>query len=177
MQSIKEFVFEYDFPTDLIKIVNSIPNLEKLSLNKVKLRDFIDYLPSKTPFEEISNIKYLYMNIGYCNFCDCYGECYTECKCDFPNIPQCIEFLELDLINNVNIKLDNLPLGLKELTLLSYSVIPLNNLPVGLEKLHLRLTCIDYKDNKLKALDEVKTMIKLPFECKLYIDDKLVNTS
>lgn len=157
--NLEEIIFRERIPINISEIVNSNPNIKKLKFKN------LDQSNKNSPLlKHISNITHLHLG----NYIILNGKDTAL----LPELPECLEVLELfDFNLNLsikNIKINNLPINLKELTINYNGVLLLDNLPPSLEKLKLNY---DFRFNNSDK--NIKSMIKLPFGCELYINDLL----
>lgn len=168
LKSLDKIIFTNYVPTNVLDIINSIPNLNKVSFNSFTniFNPYVEVLQ----ISEITNIKNLTIK---------FDERQKRNTFVFPNIPDCVEKLsvEFNIDNNAKIIMDNLPIGLKILKIKFQKLslfIKLNNLPTSLEKLYFTYKIPKSNKTKEKLVNLLKENTKLPFNCKMYLDGDII---
>lgn len=167
LKSLDKIIFTNYVPTNVLDIINSIPNLNKVSFNSFTniFNPYVEVLQ----ISEITNIKNLTIK---------FDERQKRKTFIFPNIPDCVEKLsvEFNIDNNAKIIMDNLPFGLKILKIkfpnLS-SFIELNNLPISLEKLYFTYKR-PIKKSESQTVNLIKENTKLPFGCEMFLNGDII---
>jgi hypothetical protein len=149
----------------------NIADCTNLAINK-KIKELVKQTHKSSwdcqrPFEELEFFKnFKIMKVIYDNFY--HGDVIkSNTKIIFHDAEwyeMSYNILYLDIINNVDINLDNLETGIKELTIVGVNT-SLNNLPPTLKKLYL------YDIDKLF---DMRTL-KIPTECELYVESCAIN--